>query len=123
MSVPRSLLVVFAAIVVACAASGNAAADTIVKRDADGRAITFDVRASGVDVDWYASLLRRAAHGDEISTVTIRIVAGDELHDYCGRVASGCYGGRRSPTLTVPAGKSNVIAAILLHEYAHHLDA
>jgi hypothetical protein len=113
-----------AAIAAVCVVSGNAAAETVVKRDAAGRPITFDVQASGVDVDWYASVLRRAAHGDEIATVTIRIVPADELHDRCGAVAAGCYSGTgRSPTLTVPAGSSDFIASVLLHEYAHHLDA
>jgi hypothetical protein len=123
MTVPRSLRVVLAALVGACVASGSAAAETIVRHDASGRAITFDVRASGADVDWYTSLLARAAHGDEIATVTIRIVPADEIHDYCGRAAAGCYSARRSPTLTVPAGRSSGIASVLLHEYAHHLDA
>jgi hypothetical protein len=124
MTVPRRLRVaLLAAVVVACAASGSAAAETIVRHDAAGRAMTFDVRASGADVDWYASLLARAAHGDEIATVTIRIVPAEEIHDYCGRAAAGCYTARRSPTLTVPAGRSSGIASVLLHEYAHHLDA
>jgi hypothetical protein len=116
------LLAFLAASALAGVLSAPAAAETIVERDAAGRAITFDVQATGVDVEWYAGLLRRAAHGDEISTVTIRIVPAEEMHERCGHAASACYTGRGSPTVTVPAGKSPRIASVVLHEYAHHLD-
>jgi hypothetical protein len=118
----RGSLALLAVAAVAALWSANASAETVIKRDAAGREIHFDVRASGVDVDWYASLLSRAAHADEISTVTIRIVDPYDIHESCGRGAAGCYFGRRSPTLTVPAGRSNTIASIFLHEYGHHVD-
>jgi len=100
-------------------AASPAAAATIVKRDHAGRPITFDVRVPGVDVEWYASLLRDAAHGEEIRRVTVRIVAEDEIRRHCGAHAGGCYARGR---ITVPAGRSQAIAHTLLHEYAHHLD-
>jgi len=109
-------------VLVAAALSGNGAADTVVGHDDAGRPITFDVQAPGVDVDWYASVLSRAAHGDEIETVTIRIVPGEEIQDRCGHVAAACYTGSPSAVVTVPAGQGTQIAAILLHEYAHHID-
>src|SRR5688572_27606145 len=122
MKLARRLSTLLALMVAAAVAGGNAAAETILKRDAQGRTIHFDVQAPDVNVDWYASLLRNAAHGDEISTVTIRIVPAEQLHDACGAAAAGCYSGRRSPTLTVPAGQNRAIASVLLHEYGHHLD-
>ena len=120
----RTLLAFFLVLAASLLSAAGAPAQTEVRRDAEGRAIHFEVLDSGVDVDWYASLLARAAHGDEISTVTIRIVSPYEIHDRCGRGASACYSGRRgAATITVPAGKGNRIASVLLHEYAHHLDA
>lgn len=122
MKLARRFSALLALTVAAAVASGNAAAETILKRDAKGRAMHFDVQAPGVDVDWYASLLRNAAHGDEVSTVTIRIVPFDGIHEACGAAAAGCYSDRRAPTLTVPAGRSRELASVLLHEYGHHLD-
>jgi hypothetical protein len=107
----------------ACVGSGNAQAQRIVEHDAAGRPIAFDVRAPGVDVGWYAAYLRRAPHGDEISSVTIRIVPFGEIERICGWGATGCYSDRRSPTMWIPAGKSFLVAVTLLHEYGHHLDA
>ena len=78
----------------AAAFAGPAAAREVVLRDDEGRAIHFDVRAD-VDVAWYAGLLRRAAHGDEIERVTIRIVDWHELGERCGRDAAGCYSRRK----------------------------
>jgi hypothetical protein len=103
--------------------AGPANAATILKNDREGRTMRFDVRVSGVDVEWYADLLRDAAHGDEIRRVTVRIVPEDDIRRYCGAHAGGCYartavGGR----ITVPAGRSTSIAHTLLHEYAHHID-
>ena len=75
---------------------GTAAAREVVLRDAEGRTIRFDVQADA-DVGWYAGLLRRAAHGDEIERVTDPIVEWDELRDaLCARIAAGCYSRRRA---------------------------
>src|SRR5688500_9075354 len=110
-------LAVPAAVAAALAVAGDALAAEIVRRDAEGRPIQLDVRAEGVDADWYAGLLRRAAHADEISTVTIRIVDPDDLADMCGRQAGGCYRGGRGGGVVVPAGRSSAVAHTLLHEY------
>ena len=96
----------------------------ILRHDDQGRAIRLDVRADGVDADWYAPVLSRAVHTDDISTVTIRIDDDDDLASSCGRHAGGCYrDGRGDPTLIVPAGRSTGLSHTLLHEYAHHIDA
>ena len=87
--------------------------------DNEGRSIRFDVRVEGVDAEWYAAYLRAAPHGDEISTVTIRLVSWDELRSSCGSSAAGCYVRNR---MTVPAEQSDQAAHTLVHEYAHHLD-
>ena len=104
--------------------AGTATAGEVVERDDEGRVIRLDVRAEGVDTRWYANLLRRAAHGDEIASVTVRIVAAGEIHAECGPSASGCYsreGGRG--LMIVPAGRSSAIAHTVVHEYGHHVDA
>ena len=95
-----SYAAVAVAAMLALAAPGRA--DTIV-RDLQGRPIRFDVRATGVDVEWYANLLRHSAHGDEIAGVTIRVVDYDELRSRCGPEAAGCYRGSDGEgTITVP---------------------
>src|SRR6266508_2306118 len=115
-----SLLVV---LIVALTAAVAARAEVILSQDNQGRRITFDVRAAGVDVEWYARLLRGAVHGDEISTVTIRIVPSEQIESVCGASALACYGrGGGSPLMVVPAGQSDRVAHALIHEYGHHLD-
>ena len=81
-----AVLVLLAALTIA----GVASAREVVLRDAEGRTIRFDVRADA-DVQWYADLLRRAAHGDEIERVTVRIVDWDEIATRCASYAAGCY--------------------------------
>ncbi|MEZ5098975.1 MAG: hypothetical protein R3C15_04065 [Thermoleophilia bacterium] len=119
----RRLLLTALVAVVALVAAGQAAARVVVRQDDDGRAITFDVRAGGVDVEWYADLLRGAAHGDEIEDVRIRIAPWSRIAALCGsNEAAGCYGGVPAG-IVVPAGKGAEIAHTLLHEYGHHVDA
>jgi hypothetical protein len=107
------------ALAVSLGSAGEAAAAEVVLPDNEGRSIRFDVRVEGVDAEWYASYLRAAPHGDEISTVTIRLVSWDELRSSCGSGAAGCYVRNR---MTVPAEPSDDVAHTLVHEYAHHLD-
>jgi hypothetical protein len=116
--VRRALLVVSA--LVSLAFAGEAAAEEVVLYDDEDRAITFDVRAGDVDVEWFAALLRAAPHADEISTVRIVLVTQDGLVDTCGREARGCYSRN---VITVPAQKTDVNAHTLVHEYGHHVDA
>jgi hypothetical protein len=119
----RRAVLLLAAVLAALLVAAPAGAATIVKQTREGRPVTFDVRVSGVDVEWYAELLRNAAHGDEIRRVTIRIVPEDDIRRFCGAHAGGCYGGSpRAGRIVVPAGRSLSIAHTLLHEYAHHLD-
>ena len=116
------LVVLVATLAVAPAAG----AEIVTARDRDGRTMTFDVRTQGVDIEWYADLLRHAAHGDEIEQVTVRIVPQRELARACGAgtAVAGCYGGpRRAARITVWSGKSPALAHTLIHEYAHHVDA
>ena len=114
----RAFLLVSAFLSLALA--GEAGAAEVVVPDEQGRSIRFDVRAEGVDVEWYAALLRAAPHADEISTVRIDLVTPDELAERCGRSASGCYGRR---VITVAAAESEANAHTLVHEYGHHVDA
>ncbi len=108
----------------ALALAGVASAREVVLRDATGRTIRFDVRADA-DVGWYAGLLRRAAHGNEIERVTLRIVDWDEIRTRCASYAAGCYTRQRGNrgTMVVPAGRSDDIAHTVVHEYGHHVDA
>jgi hypothetical protein len=115
----RILLVFLAVLAAALAAAAVARAEIVVKQDSAGRSMTFDVLDATADVDWYAGLLRNAPHGNEISTVTIQIVPSAEILARCGAGAAACYSRH---TITVPAGKSDRLAATVLHEYGHHLD-
>jgi hypothetical protein len=100
-----------------------AGAEIVTRTDSEGRTITFDVRAPNVDVDWYAAILRAAAHGNEISRVTIRIVPEEDVPALCGAAAAACYSlGGNGGRMVVPAGKDLRVAATFLHEYGHHLD-
>jgi hypothetical protein len=117
-------LTVLAVLLAALGLAPAAAAEIVTSEDRQGRTITFDVQTADVDVEWYAELLRNAAHGDEIERVTVRIVAPADLQGRCGGPAHACYGGPRSDArITVPAGKSHSLAHSLLHEYGHHIDA
>ena len=106
--------------ILSLAFAAPAAAEEVVVADDEGRSIRFDVRADGVDVEWYASLLRAAPHSDEISTVRIDLVTRADLAATCGRAAAGCYGRR---TITIAAIESEANAHTLVHEYGHHVDA
>jgi hypothetical protein len=120
---PR-LAAFLAAVAVALALVTGADAAIVTSQDAQGRTITFDVRDESTNVEWYASLLRSAAHGDEISNVTIRIVRGEEVGFFCGAEAVACYSRNRGrPLMVVPAGEGGFVASTVLHEYAHHLDS
>ena len=117
--------VVAALLVAAFALAGAAGADAaiITSHDDQGRTITFDVRAATVDTEWYASVLRASAHGNEISNVTIIIVPEPQVQAFCaGADVAGCYSRTTPATIVVPAGKSKLLETILLHEYGHHLD-
>ena len=114
----RTLLLV--TVFLSLAFAGEAAAEEVVVADDQGRSIRFDVRADGVDVEWYAALLRAAPHTDEISTVRIKLVTPTELGETCGQDAAGCYGRR---VITVAAAETEANAHTLVHEYGHHVDA
>jgi len=118
----RLLVGLVAALALVLAAGARGA--IVTSHDDQGRAITFDVRAANVDTEWYASVLRASAHGNEISDVTIRIVPEPQIPALCGgEDAAACYTGRSGPkVIIVPAGKSTLLESILLHEYGHHLD-
>jgi hypothetical protein len=120
----RSTVVGILVVIAALAFSGTASAREVVLQDNEGRAMHFDVRAD-VELAWYAGFLRRAAHADEISRVTIRIVTWDELRDRCGHGAAGCYSRRKGNrgVMVVPAGSGFDTAHTLIHEYGHHVDA
>ncbi|MBA3735336.1 MAG: hypothetical protein H0W90_09080 [Actinobacteria bacterium] len=118
----RVLVALCTALALVVATGANAA--IVTSHDSQGRQITFDVRAANVDTEWYASVLRASAHGNEISDVTIRIVPESQIPALCGgEDASACYTGRSGPpTIMISAGKSRVLEDTLLHEYGHHLD-
>jgi hypothetical protein len=110
-----------AALALAGATGANAA--IVTSHDDQGRTITFDVRATAVDTEWYASVLRAAAHGNEVSNVRITIVPEPQIPAFCGgQEAAACYSRTGTPTIFVAAGKSRLLETVLLHEYGHHLD-
>ena len=112
-------LLLLLSVLSALAFSGEAMAAEVLSQDNEGRTIHFDVAVDGVDAEWYATLLRAAPHGNEISTVTIDIVSWDTVRSTCGRDASGCYSRN---TMVVPAEESTDNAHTVVHEYGHHLD-
>jgi hypothetical protein len=117
----RVLAALLAAFALTGATGANAA--IITSHDDQGRTITFDVRAATVDTEWYASVLRASAHGNEISDVTIMIVPEPQIQAFCGGTdAAACYSRSPVATIIVPAGKSRLLETVLLHEYGHHLD-
>jgi hypothetical protein len=117
----RVLAALLAAVALAGATGANAA--IITSHDDQGRTITFDVRAATVDTEWYASVLRASAHGNEIGNVRIIIVPEPQVQAFCGGAdAAACYD-RTSATIVVPAGKSRLLETVFLHEYGHHLDS
>jgi hypothetical protein len=123
MTTRRRCAFLFVALVAALALATAAGAEIVTRQDVAGRTITLDVQAPNVDVDWYAALLRAAAHGDEISNVTIRVVPEADVPQLCGAAAAACYTpGRNGGRIVVPAGKDLRVASTLLHEYGHHLD-
>ena len=108
---------------VSLAVAGGASASIVTSTDLQGRRITFDVRATAVDTNWYADVLRAIAHGNEISSVTIRIVPDQSIDKLCGNEAAACFthvSGRA--TIMVSAGKNQFIEGTLIHEYGHFLD-
>ena len=121
--VSRRRLLVALAVALAFVLTAGAQGAIVTSHDDAGRQITFDVRAPNVDTEWYASVLRAAAHGNEISAVTIRIVPEPQIPALCGgQDAAACYTGRTgAPLIVVPAGKSTLLESVLLHEYGHHI--
>ena len=118
----RLAISAIAAISLVAAQAANA--EIVTRHDRAGRTVTFDVRARGVQVGWYAAILRNAIHGDEIETARIRIVSPGQISRFCeGRYTQSCYeGDERRGTLIIPSGRSAWGAHLLLHEYAHHID-
>jgi hypothetical protein len=114
----RRLFVVLA-VVASLVSAGQAGAAEVIAYDDQGRSILFDLRVEGVDVEWYAALLRAAPHGDEVSNVRIVVVSPRELVSTCGADAAGCY---NRNVVTVPAEESETNAHTVVHEYGHHLD-
>lgn len=120
----RRLLVLTAILAALLVPAAPALAASVNAVDREGRTIAFDVQAQGADVEWYAEVLRGALHGDEISRVTVRVVTRDSIRGTCGADAVACYSGSRfGGTIIVPVGTGSSLAATLLHEYGHHVDA
>jgi hypothetical protein len=116
---------VFSALAAVSLVAAQASDAAIVTRhDRAGRVVTFDVRAPGVQVGWYAAILRGAVHGNEIKTARIRIVSPSQISRFCdGADAQSCYeGDEKGGVLIIPAGRGAMAAHLLLHEYAHHID-
>lgn len=114
----RRIILLFS-LVASLGFAGESMAAEMVSQDHQGRPIRFDVRAEGVDVEWYAALLRDAPHGDEIATLRIDVVSWGELRSVCGHDAGGCYSRN---VMLVPPDQDAQTAHALLHEYGHHLD-
>src|SRR4029453_13426248 len=120
----RVLAALVVVVAVSLSVAAGAGAAVVTEPDNQGRTIRFDVRASNVDVDWYANVLRASAHGNEISNVPIRIVPDQQIPRMCGgEEAAACYlrNTTDGPLIIVAAGKSTLLEQTLLHEDGPHL--
>lgn len=126
MNFRRTIAIASALLALTAVVPATAAPEVV--NDSQGRAINFDVQAPGVDVAGYASVLDGALHGDEISNVTVRVVAGSQIRSACGAGAAACYrwssvnGETRGATIIVAAQPPQTVASALIHEYGHHID-
>lgn len=117
----RRVLVTAVAAAIAALSPAAALGAVSTFRDAEGRAIRVDVRAQGVSGAAYADILRDAVHGDEIATLTMRIVPAARITAICGsQDAVACYSGG---VMVVPAAPRAEVERTVLHEYGHHIDA
>ena len=71
MSLRSRGLVTLGLLVVGLVSAVAARADVVQRQDTAGRTMTFDVLDTAVDVDRYAQILSAAAHGNEISAMTL----------------------------------------------------
>src|SRR3954453_17170307 len=96
------LAVIVLAFTLALAAGASGA--IVTSTDLQGRTITFDVRAPAGDKNWYAGVLTALAHGNEISTVTIRIVPDQQIDALCaGSAAAWSPRDASRPSVFIPA--------------------
>jgi len=112
-------LLLLLSVLASLAFASEAMAAEVVTQDDQGRQIRFDVQADGVDVEWYAAILRAAPHGEEITTLRIDVVTWEQMQKTCGREAAGCY---TRNVMVIPAAQTEDNAHTLVHEYGHHLD-
>lgn len=117
----RPVLVTALVAALAATAPAGALGAVTAYRDAEGRPIRVDVRAQGVSGGTYADILRDSVHGDEISTLTMRVVPVARIASICGsQDALACYSGG---LMVVPAAPRAEVERTVLHEYGHHIDA
>jgi hypothetical protein len=106
------------------AAPVRALAEIATRSDAKGRTITFDLQTAGVDVAAYAGVLSETLHGDEISTVTVRVIPPAAIATECGAGAAACFERDGSGArIIVPAEAATAVRDSLVHEYGHHIDS
>lgn len=106
------------------AGSGVASGAIVTTQDEKGRTITIDADSRATSIGDYARLLRNSVHGDEIETVTLRVVPETAVTRLCRSPhAEACYRGGQNATITVREGDAAEDAQTILHEYGHHVDA
>jgi hypothetical protein len=106
------------------AGSSVAAGVVVTTQDERGRTITIDAPTRSTEIGEYARILRNSLHGDEIESVTLRVVPEDAVTRLCrSQRAKACYRGGEEATIIVRAGSAAADAYTILHEYGHHVDA
>lgn len=106
------------------ASSGLAAGAVVTTQDEKGRTITIDAEPRDTSIGDYARVLRNSVHGDEIETVTLRVVPEAAVTRLCGSPrAEACYRAGQDATIIVREGDATEDAQTILHEYGHHVDA
>ena len=111
------------AVVLGLPQTGGASAEA-THHDIHGHPVHLDIRAPGVPAAAILDMLGGFAHGEEISTVRVIVTSSDEIQRECGAGNEACYRwGSGAPRIILPALDPRALRPILLHEYAHHIDA
>jgi len=69
----------------------------------------------------WAELIVKLTHGPELSLLTAYIVPLEEVQEFCGARALGCYSSNRMVSLGDTAIDEDTPEEVVRHEYGHHI--
>lgn len=111
-------------------ASASAPSRVEAYTDAAGNEIVLGTSIDGLDLAYFASVLAGVVHGSEISELRTRVVAPEEVAQFCGTEGTAgvvaCYYADDASRLfsgeiVIPSAHPQLEHAIV-HEYGHHMD-